>query len=219
VFCGLWRLWQIPAFVLVVHAAFDRLKENLLHRTRDRLKPKPLPVHWEVYPFLADQALHLLSLGFLAWWTSLCLLHPETSPFWSSLLGPRFLDVLVIAAGATLTVTVGGILIGMLVAPFLRELEEAKQKEKEELSLAERGLANGGKVIGQLERALIFLLVMVGQPAGIGFLIAAKSILRFGEIKDRQNRMEAEYIIIGTLMSFGYGLLTAYLTHFVYRTL
>ncbi len=40
-------------------------------------------------------------------------------------------------------------------------------------------------------------------------------ILRFGEIKDRENRMEAEYIIIGTLMSFGYGIFIAYVTQFL----
>jgi hypothetical protein len=45
-------------------------------------------------------------------------------------------------------------------------------------------------------------------------LITAKSILRFGEIKDRRNRLEAEYIIIGTSMSFGYGMFIAYLTQF-----
>ncbi len=69
-------------------------------------------------------------------------------------------------------------------------------------------------MIGQLERALIFLFVFVNQSAGIGFLIAAKSVFRFGEIKDHKHRMEAEYIIIGTLMSFGYGILVAYATKF-----
>jgi uncharacterized membrane protein (DUF485 family) len=45
-------------------------------------------------------------------------------------------------------------------------------------------------------------------------LITAKSIFRFGEIKERQNRLEAEYIIIGTLMSFGYAIFIAYATQF-----
>lgn len=49
----------------------------------------------------------------------------------------------------------------------------------------------------------------------MGFLIAAKSILRFGEIKDARQRQEAESIIIGTFMSFGYGLLIAFLTRFL----
>jgi len=45
-----------------------------------------------------------------------------------------------------------------------------------------------------------------------GFLFAAKSILRFGEIKDSHQRKMAEYIIIGTFLSFGWALITSYLT-------
>jgi hypothetical protein len=60
------------------------------------------------------------------------------------------------------------------------------------------------------KRTLIYLLVMVDMASGIGFLIAAKSIFRFGEIKDRTNRMEAEYILIGTLASFAYAMVIAY---------
>ena len=33
-----------------------------------------------------------------------------------------------------------------------------------------------------------------------------------GEIKEHDNRMEAEYILIGTMMSFGFAPLAAYLT-------
>lgn len=67
-------------------------------------------------------------------------------------------------------------------------------------------------MIGQLERALIFVFVLVQQFSAIGFLIAAKSIFRFGELRDRSNRMEAEYIIIGTLISFLWAIVAALLT-------
>ena len=54
--------------------------------------------------------------------------------------------------------------------------------------------------------------MLVDQPSAIGFLIAAKSVFRFGELRERSNRMEAEYIIIGTMMSFIWGLSVAYVT-------
>jgi len=95
--------------------------------------------------------------------------------------------------------------IELAVKPF------TDQMKKEDLI---NGFEKGGKVIGYLERSLIFLFIFIGQPMGVGLLITAKSILRFGEIKDRENRMEAEYIIIGNLMSFGYGMFIAYLTKF-----
>ena len=43
-------------------------------------------------------------------------------------------------------------------------------------------LPKGGRLIGRLERAMILMLVIAGQPDGIGFLIAAKSMLRFNEL-------------------------------------
>ena len=69
------------------------------------------------------------------------------------------------------------------------------------------GLRDGGKYIGYLERLLIFIFVLTGEFAGVGFLITAKSILRFGELKDSENRKQAEYIIIGTFASFLYAIL------------
>jgi len=74
------------------------------------------------------------------------------------------------------------------------------------------GLSKGGRYIGWLERSLVMMLLLMGQASGIGFLFAAKSILRFGEIKDSHQRKMAEYIIIGTFLSFGWALITSYLT-------
>jgi hypothetical protein len=54
----------------------------------------------------------------------------------------------------------------------------------------------------------------VGLPhqltSNIGFLLTAKSILRFGEIKKLSQRRVAEYIIIVPLMSFDWSLSTAF---------
>ena len=72
------------------------------------------------------------------------------------------------------------------------------------------GLPKGGAAIGILERALSYLLVISGQPAGVGFLIAAKSFLRVGSIE--KNRRMAEYVIIGTLASIGWALTVAFAT-------
>ena len=59
-----------------------------------------------------------------------------------------------------------------------------------------------GKMIGYLERIVIYFLLLVGQYAAIAFVITAKSVARFPEIgKDGQGRMLAEYYLIGTLLS------------------
>jgi hypothetical protein len=63
-------------------------------------------------------------------------------------------------------------------------------------------LPNAGKWIGRLERILILTFILVKQFEAIGFLIAAKSVFRFGDLRDESDRKRTEYILIGTLISF-----------------
>lgn len=57
---------------------------------------------------------------------------------------------------------------------------------------------NAGRVIGILERLLIYYLVLNDQFGAIGFILAAKSFTRFRELEKREF---AEYVLIGTLLS------------------
>lgn len=70
---------------------------------------------------------------------------------------------------------------------------------------------NAGKYIGILERLFIFFFVVINFWEGIGFLLAAKSIFRFGDLKESKDVRLTEYILIGTLLSFGLGILCAML--------
>lgn len=130
--------------------------------------------------FVYDQLAHVLGLVGIAWlllrWSVL-----------SSFSGAGY-PLMVALAGFTATVRAAGFLVGKFTGRLM-------ERNKLELD----GLISGGKMIGQLERALIFLFVFTGQPAGIGFLVAAKSILRFEEAKKQKL---AEYVLIGTLLSF-----------------
>ena len=69
------------------------------------------------------------------------------------------------------------------------------------------GIQDAGKYIGMLERAFVFLFVITNFWEGIGFLLAAKSIFRFGDLKDKNDIKLTEYILIGTLLSFGLAIL------------
>lgn len=140
--------------------------------------------------FLADQAAHLVSLAALAIW----LPGLWAGGIWG---GHEVLSgLMALAAGAVLATRAGGFAVGLLMAPFADATPD--------------GLPGGGRVIGLLERGLIFALVLIGQPEGVGLLIAAKSILRFGAVKD--DRAASEYVIIGTLASVGWALLAAFAT-------
>lgn len=186
-----WTAWEIPLGVLVAHALVDAVKARARQGTA---------------PLVLDQLAHLATVVGIAWWAA----RSEPEVWGVRLLGPGYADAMLVLAGGVICVFAGAILIGAAVQPLVRQLEPLRQGDAGRPH--RRGFDHGGRLIGQLERALIFLFVLAGQPASIGLLIAAKSVLRFGELKETEHRMEAEYIIIGTLMSFGFGSLVAFAT-------
>ena len=72
---------------------------------------------------------------------------------------------------------------------------------------------NAGNYIGILERLFVFCFIITNHFEAIGFLLAAKSIFRFGDLKEAKDRKLTEYVLIGTLLSFGIALLTGLLIH------
>lgn len=149
-----------------------------------------------IWIFVIDQILHIALLTVIA--KVYASVFRES--IWAKLDISLYYLLSVFVGGLILCVFTGGIVISKATKNLVSQIIESN------------GLKNGGQIIGWLERALIFFFVLTGQMNTIGFLFAAKSILRFGEIKDPQNRKEAEYIIIGTFMSFGWALVIGYFT-------
>ena len=81
----------------------------------------------------------------------------------------------------------------------------------EELTKDNQSLDDAGKYIGILERLLVFTFIIVGHWEAVGFLITAKSVFRFGDLKESKHRKLTEYILIGTLISFGIAISVALL--------
>ena len=207
VFAGTWRVWLPALIVALTHAAVDYGKQRLTKRG------------WRA--FLLDQGLHILIL-LLVVMLSVQNGWFETS-VWAQLFSEAYFGMLALASGLIATVSAGAYFVDLAVEPFLVQIQAGRtgshRPEERGFEAAERsagarlrGLRGGGRMIGQLERALIFVFVFIQQFSAIGFLIAAKSIFRFGELRERSNRMEAEYIIIGTLISFLWAIVAALLT-------
>lgn len=72
-------------------------------------------------------------------------------------------------------------------------------------------LKNAGQYIGVLERLFIFIFIILDQWSAIGLLITAKSVFRFSDLSRAKDRKLTEYILIGTLMSFGIAIITGLL--------
>ena len=58
---------------------------------------------------------------------------------------------------------------------------------------------NRGRLIGNLERIVLTIVVAAGSYAALGFLVAAKGLVRFEEFE--RSRDFTEYFLIGTLTS------------------
>ena len=202
VLCGTWVRWEIPLAVFVTHFIIDFIKSSSGKQG--------------VYAFLADQIAHIIVTIMIA---VLITMTSSVSLFWGQLLGKGLFRLLILVSGIIVTVKGGSILLGLAVKPFQDQIRQCERevtgRSNEFIGPRSRGFESGGQVIGQLERALIFLFIFVNQPIALGFLIAAKSIFRFGELKEQGNRLEAEYIIIGTLMSFLYAMIVAYATKYL----
>jgi len=187
------------ALGLPLHPAIFVL--TLLHLATDLLKVWALGDR--LGGFLADQALHLATILGLALWLpglyALGLWANPPAPLPAGTLAD-LPEAMLWGAGAILATVAGGHVVGKLLQPFL----EAEPK------LARGSLKDAGRLIGLLERAMAFLLVAVGQTGGVGFLIAAKSLLRFTTAQE--DRVLSEYVIIGTLASVGWALAAAYVT-------
>jgi uncharacterized protein DUF3307 len=70
-----------------------------------------------------------------------------------------------------------------------------------------KSLNDAGQYIGILERLLIFVFIITNNWESIGFLLAAKSVFRFGDLSKSDDRKLTEYILIGTLLSFGFAII------------
>ena len=185
--------WPTTLLAILVgtHLAMDAIKVYLLKDT--------------LATFTLDQVVHLAVILALA----LAFPHTLAQGWWVALPADLAVDYrvgLCLVGGVIASLMTGAIVIRKATEPFTHQLTGDIT-----------GLESGGTYIGWLERALVLLLILIGQPAGVGFLITAKSILRFGDVRDSSQRKLTEYIIIGTFMSFGWGLLVAVLTQLAMR--
>lgn len=84
----------------------------------------------------------------------------------------------------------------------------------ENKSKKDNSLQNAGNYIGILERLFVFCFIITNHFEAIGFLLAAKSIFRFGNLKEAKDRKLTEYVLIGSLLSFGIAILVGLLVNF-----
>lgn len=139
---------------------------------------------------VVDQSLHLMAIAGFVYATVPAELGAALA--WGAAWVERR-DLWWHAAGLLAAIWVGGVVVGIAVRPYARaELKPAETRP---------GLARAGRTIGYCERALIYLFMVTDSQALIGFVIAAKALMRLPEARDPVSRESSEYYLIGTLLS------------------
>jgi hypothetical protein len=182
-FIFLWNtdLWWVALLVGGTHFIIDASK--LIFQTVKNKK------RW----FFIDQLLHMLVIAGIS--------------FYYKEFSFEFLqnqEVLKVVMAALFLTTPASIFIRILLSSWTPVPETQSSLQTESLSSA-------GKYIGILERLLVFTFIMVNHWEGVGFMVAAKSVFRFSDLAQAKQRKLTEYVLIGTLLSFGLAVLTGIL--------
>lgn len=145
--------------------------------------------------FVIDQLAHMAVLSLIS-----CFYVPVSLPI-SQIVGITTYSLPLVLLAAMVCMKPSNILIKLILSQYKVGQSESCEDIK-----------NAGALIGNLERLLTVAFVLIGQYDAIGFIIAAKSILRFKET----DTAKTEYVLAGTFLSFGFaiacGLVVRYLS-------
>ena len=135
--------------------------------------------------FIIDQALHVSVLAAIAFYMA------DGLTIDAILKHDKFSDGVVVAFAYLLILKPTSIVISGVLKKYPISSTDTDNK----------GLIAGGELIGYLERMLILTFTLVGSYSAVGFVLAAKSIFRFGELNKSADRSMTEYVLIGSLVS------------------
>ncbi len=182
-FIAEWTLWVIPTIIFISHFLIDFIKVE--YRRRNLLT------------LMADQLAHYFVIALLWWYICIKGCDGITEgnlplSFWAILT-----SYIAVLAPTSILIKSFIEFEGWILYEPSNTNEPTRQAEE-----PLQGLPNAGKWIGYLERILILTFIYTGNVEGIGFLLAAKSIFRFGELNKTRDIKVTEYVLIGTLVSF-----------------
>jgi len=181
-------LWYLAVILSISHYLIDWWK---LAHNKDNLKY-----------FLLDQLFHVIVI-FLVWLYLINGFSAVIPAIENILDSPKLLAVV---AAYLLVIFPAGYLIGKATQRWQDEIEQIDENSS---------LPEAGRYIGIFERILVLTFILTQNFSAIGFLIAAKSILRFSDKTGSGARKQTEYVLIGTLMSFAITILLGLLVNMI----
>jgi hypothetical protein len=137
-----------------------------------------------VVPFLLDQIAHITVLIVISIWLT------DNQQFTNNFMALLFNEkVLWVITGYLIILSPSAVFIRMMLERLTNHFS------------SDGSLPLAGQSIGMLERVLMLTFILLDQFAGLGFLIAAKSVFRFGDLSASKDKQLTEYVMLGTLLS------------------
>lgn len=144
--------------------------------------------------FVLDQLLHLLVIV-LVWQSLVEVGYHALLQLGLMLLKPEHLLLLL---AYLLLMKPASVMIGLVLTKIAAPASSVKQ-----------GSPAAGHLIGIAERLLILTLILADQYSAVGLVVAAKSVLRYNDLRNSHDRALTEYILLGSFLSFGITLVVA----------
>lgn len=193
-----WSFLLFSVLIAVVHLAVD-IAKSLIERycvKRKNIEADPSRLYVNPYIFIADQLLHFVIIyAVVALYVGCCTI-PQ-------LIANISLYHLAVILGFLLCAKPANVFIRILLSSLNLPIEEESNTNNKDEKQRIQDLERAGRWIGSAERILTYVFVLMGEFTAIGFVITAKSILRFN---DRSLR-KTEYVLVGTLLSFAIAIL------------
>lgn len=139
--------------------------------------------------FVIDQLLHVFVLVLLWFY----LYHTAFEQVKDLLTAVHYERLVLFVVAYVIMLKPAAILVGVILAKWSAEIDS--------MSDSHVGLSNAGQYLGYIERVLVLTFVLNSQFAAIGFVLAAKSIFRMGDLREAHDRKFTEYVMLGTLFS------------------
>ena len=177
--------WWAALLIALLHGVADGIKSYFVRKQKIANGA-----------FWWDQLIHIVVIGAVVWLYWLCCGWDE----WLWLTSYRIAMIL----GFVFCLWPANFFIG----EFLKIIKVEKKGSNGDAKEVKSTL-DASRVIGSIERMLVFLFVWLGQYSAIGFLIAAKSVMRFPEKGKGKEGNNAEYYLVGSLLSFGLAIMMA----------
>ncbi|MBM1107557.1 DUF3307 domain-containing protein [Aurantibacter crassamenti] len=177
-------LWDLNAWKIVLVITISHYIIDLA-----KLYANPL-FKLKSIPFFVDQLLHIIVLYCCAYYGNLL---ENTISIFTQMDWPLVTAI---------------VFVSFPSAIIMSKLLEGMSSQ---INFDHKSLPNAGKYIGIIERLFVLVFIILGRWEAIGLLITAKSVFRFNDLKESNSRKLTEYILIGTLISFGLAIITGIL--------